>query len=118
MPAVNQIELHPRFQQHALYAFHEKHGIRTESWSPLGQGQVLEDPVIAEIGRAYGKTPAQVIIRWHLDRGLIVIPKSATPKRIDENIAVFDFALNAEDIQRIAELDRADGRIGPDPATF
>ncbi|MFW7268038.1 aldo/keto reductase [Gluconacetobacter sp. Hr-1-5] len=118
VPAVNQIELHPRFQQHALRAFHEKHGIRTESWSPLGQGQVLEDPVIAKIGRRYGKTPAQVVIRWHLDSGLIVIPKSVTPRRIDENIAVFDFALNAEDMQRIAGLDRADGRIGPDPATF
>mgnify|MGYP003365107252 FL=1 len=118
VPAVNQIELHPRFQQRALRAFHEKHGIRTESWSPLGQGQVLEDPVIAEIGRKYGKTPAQVVIRWHLDSGLIVIPKSVTPKRIVENISVFDFALDAEDMRRIAGLDRADGRIGPDPATF
>ncbi|MFT8643097.1 aldo/keto reductase [Gluconacetobacter sp.] len=118
VPAVNQIELHPRFQQRALRAFHEKHGIRTESWSPLGQGQVLEDPVIAEIGRKYDKTPAQVVIRWHLDSGLIVIPKSVTPKRIVENISVFDFALDAEDMQRIAGLDRADGRIGPDPATF
>ncbi|MFT8775413.1 MAG: aldo/keto reductase [Gluconacetobacter liquefaciens] len=118
VPAVNQIELHPRFQQRALRAFHEKHGIRTESWSPLGQGQVLEDPVIAEIGRKYGKTPAQAVIRWHLDNGLIVIPKSVTPKRIEENISVFDFALDAEDMQRIAGLDRADGRIGPDPATF
>lgn len=118
VPAVNQIELHPRFQQRALRAFHEKHGIRTESWSPLGQGQVLEDPVIAEIGRKYDKTPAQVVIRWHLDSGLIVIPKSVTPKRIVENISVFDFALDAEDMRRIAGLDRADGRIGPDPATF
>lgn len=118
VPAVNQIELHPRFQQRALRAFHEKHGIGTESWSPLGQGQVLEDPVIAEIGRKYDKTPAQVVIRWHLDSGLIVIPKSVTPKRIVENISVFDFALDAEDMQRIAGLDRADGRIGPDPATF
>ncbi|MFT8421112.1 MAG: aldo/keto reductase [Gluconacetobacter sp.] len=118
VPAVNQIELHPRFQQRALRAFHEKHGIGTESWSPLGQGQVLEDPVIAEIGRRYGKTPAQVVIRWHLDNGLIVIPKSVTPKRIVENISVFDFALDAEDMRWIAGLDRADGRIGPDPATF
>ncbi|MBB2205452.1 aldo/keto reductase [Gluconacetobacter takamatsuzukensis] len=118
VPAVNQIELHPYFQQHALRAYNEKHGIRTESWSPLGQGQVLADPAIGEIARKHGKTPAQVIIRWHLDSGLIVIPKSATPKRIDENIAVFDFALEAEDMRRIAGLDRPDGRIGPDPAAF
>ncbi|MFS3137584.1 aldo/keto reductase [Gluconacetobacter sacchari] len=118
VPAVNQIELHPGFQQHALRACNAKLGIATESWSPLGQGQALADPVIVEIARKHGRTPAQVIIRWHLDSGLIVIPKSATAKRIDENIAVFDFALDADDMARIAGLDRADGRIGPDPATF
>lgn len=117
-PAVNQIELHPRFQQHALRAHNAQHGIHTESWSPLGQGKILEDPIIAKIAGKHGRTPAQVIIRWHIDSGLIVIPKSATPKRIDENIAVFDFALDAEDMQQIASLDRADGRIGPDPSVF
>ncbi|AZV37600.1 aldo/keto reductase [Komagataeibacter xylinus] len=117
-PAVNQIELHPRFQQHALRAYNEKHDIRTESWSPLGQGKILEEPVITAIARKHGKTPAQVIIRWHLDNGLIVIPKSAAPKRIDENIAVFDFHLDEVDLQQIAGLDCADGRIGPDPSIF
>lgn len=118
VPAVNQIELHPRFQQRALRAVNDAHGIRTESWSPLGQGQMLDDPVIATIAAKHGRTAAQVIIRWHIDSGLIVIPKSATPKRLDENIAVFDFALDAEDMRQIAGLDRADGRIGPDPSTY
>jgi 2,5-diketo-D-gluconate reductase A len=117
VPAVNQIELHPSFQQKPLRAFHEAHGIHTESWSPLGQGRQLNDPVIAKIAEKHGKTAAQVVIRWHLDSGLIVIPKSVTPSRIRENIAVFDFTLDPDDMQRIAALDRADGRIGPDPMT-
>lgn len=117
VPAVNQVELHPRFQQTALREVHARHGIATESWSPLGQGQVLEDPQIAAIAAKHGKTPAQIVIRWHLDSGLIVIPKSVTPARIRENIAVFDFALDAEDLAAIGGLDRADGRIGPDPST-
>lgn len=116
-PAVNQIELHPSFQQRALRAFHETHGIKTESWSPLGQGQQLSDPTVGRIAAKHGKTPAQVVIRWHLDSGLIVIPKSVTPSRIVENFAVFDFALDAEDMAQLATLDRADGRIGPDPKT-
>ena len=116
-PAVNQIELHPSFQQRELRAFHQKQGIHTESWSPLGQGQQLEDPTVGEIARKHGKTPAQVVIRWHLDSGLIVIPKSVTPSRIVENIDVFDFKLDLADMDKLAGLDRADGRIGPDPAT-
>jgi 2,5-diketo-D-gluconate reductase A len=116
-PAVNQIELHPSFQQRELRAFHEKHGIHTESWSPLGQGQQLEDPTVGEIAEKHGKTPAQVVIRWHLDSGLIVIPKSVTPSRIVENIDVFDFKLDLADMDKLASLDKADGRIGPDPAT-
>ncbi|MDP8917424.1 MAG: aldo/keto reductase, partial [Pseudomonadota bacterium] len=95
-PAVNQIELHPRFQQTELRAFHAANGIATESWSPLGQGSLVTDETLAGIGRKYGKTPAQVILRWHLDNGLIVIPKSVTPSRIRENIAVFDFKLDAD----------------------
>ncbi|MET2527012.1 aldo/keto reductase [Ralstonia pseudosolanacearum] len=114
-PAVNQIELHPWFQQRALRAFHARHGVRTESWSPLGQGGLLHDLTVREIAARHGKTPAQVVIRWHLDNGLIVIPKSAHPDRIRENIAVFDFCLTPADQAAIAGLDRADGRIGPDP---
>lgn len=116
-PALNQIELHPEFQQHALRRFHDAHGIRTESWSPLGAGKTLANPVIGEIAKKHGKSPAQVIIRWHIQNGLIVIPKSEKPARLDENIAVFDFALDDGDLARIGTLDRADGRIGPDPMT-
>lgn len=119
-PAINQIQLHPRFQQKAMRDKHAGLGVVTESWSPLGQGQVLADPVIGEIAKRHGKSPAQVIIRWHLDLGLVVIPKSVTPSRIVENFDVFDFALSDEDKAAIAGLDAADGRIGSDPmsATF
>lgn len=116
-PALNQIQLHPRFQQKAMRAKHEKLGILTESWSPLGQGQVLSDPTIARIAESHGKSPAQVIIRWHLDMGLIVIPKSVTPSRIVENFDVFDFSLSDEDKAAIAGMDAANGRIGSDPVT-
>ena len=116
-PSVNQIEVHPRFQQRALRAVHERLGIKTESWSPLGQGQLLRDPVLAEIAAKHGKSPAQVVIRWHLDSGLIVIPKTVTPERLQENIDVFDFSLDAADKDKIATLDSPDGRIGPDPMT-
>jgi len=116
-PAVNEMELHPHFQQRALIQTHRALGIATQSWSPLGQGKELADPVIGAIAARHGRTPAQVIIRWHLDSGLIVIPKSVTPKRIAENFDVFGFTLNAEDMDAIAKLDSADGRIGPDPAT-
>jgi 2,5-diketo-D-gluconate reductase A len=115
-PVLNQIELHPHFQQRALIETHKALGIATQSWSPLGQGKELADPVIGAIAARHGRTPAQVIIRWHLDSGLIVIPKSVTPKRIAENFDVFGFTLNAEDMNAIAKLDSADGRIGPDPA--
>ena len=118
VPAVNQIELHPRFQQAALRAVHGRHGIVTESWSPLGRGQGLADPVLAAIAKAHGRSPAQVVLRWQLQAGLVAIPKTATPARIAENIAVFDFALSAEEMARIAGLDRADGRTGPDPDSF
>ncbi|MBV9288582.1 MAG: aldo/keto reductase [Hyphomicrobiales bacterium] len=116
-PSVNQIELHPYFQQKALRAFHEARGIRTESWSPLGRGALLADPAIAAIAGKHGKTPAQAVIRWHLDSGLIVIPKSVHAERLKENIGALAFSLDADDIGRIAALDRPDGRIGPDPAT-
>jgi 2,5-diketo-D-gluconate reductase A len=117
VPAVNQVELHPRFQQRKLREVHAEHGIATESWSPLGQGQLLADPTVAAIAGKHGKTAAQVVIRWHLDNGLVVIPKSVTPARIRENIQVFDFKLDADDLDRLAGLDTADGRIGPNPLT-
>ncbi|MFC4909968.1 aldo/keto reductase [Actinomadura gamaensis] len=117
-PVVNQVELHPYLQQGELRAFHARHDIRTEAWSPLGQGKgLLDDPVLARIGAAHGKTAAQVVLRWHLQLGNIVIPKSVTPSRIAENFDVFDFELTAEDMDAIAGMN-ADQRIGPDPATF
>ncbi|WP_312166707.1 aldo/keto reductase [Phenylobacterium sp.] len=117
-PAVNQIELHPRFQQTALRAVHAELGIVTECWSPLGQGKLLQDPVIGKVAAKHGKTPAQTVIRWHLDNGFLVIPKSANADRIRQNFDVFDFTLDAEDMAAIAGLDAADGRIGPDPLSF
>lgn len=116
-PAVNQIELHPRFQQRALRAFHDQHGIKTESWSPLGRGSLLGDPTIAGIAAKHSKTPAQVVIRWHLEGGLIVIPKTVKLERLRENIGALGFRLDDDDMRRIDALDSPDGRIGPDPAT-
>jgi len=116
-PAVNQIELHPRFQQAELRRYGKGHGIATEAWSPLAQGDVLEDSGIAAIAEKHGKTPAQVILRWHLQIGNVVIPKSVTPERIRENFALFDFELDADDVAGIEALDSGE-RIGPDPATF
>lgn len=117
VPVLNQIELHPRFQQRALREIHAARGIATQSWSPLGQGQLLEDPVITGIAARHGRTPAQIIIRWHIDKGLIVIPKSVTPSRIRQNFDVFGFSLSADDVAAIDALDSADGRIGPNPMT-
>ena len=116
-PAVNQVELHPKFQQTELRACHAGQGITTESWSPLGRGQLLEHPEIARIAARHGKTPAQAIIRWHIDSGLVVIPKSVTPERIVENFEVFDFRLDGDDLAAIAALDDTGGRIGMDPLT-
>ncbi len=116
-PSVNQIELHPRFQQESLRAFHQERGIKTESWSPLGRGALLGDPIIIGIASKHGRTPAQVVIRWHLDSGLIVIPKSVRSERLKENIGALDFRLDNDDMRRIRTLDSPAGRIGPDPAT-
>ncbi|MDX3927505.1 MAG: aldo/keto reductase [Shinella sp.] len=116
-PVINQIELHPDFQQKAAREAHAKHGIVTQSWSPLGQGKLLADPVIGTIAEKHGRTPAQTIIRWHIDNGLVVIPKSVTPSRIEENFKVFDFKLDADDLAAITKLDNAGARIGPDPKT-
>lgn len=116
-PVLNQIELHPRFQQRALRAAGDARGVVTESWSPLGRGRLLDDPVIGRIAEKHGRTPAQVVIRWHLDSGLVVIPKSVNPGRIRENIDVFGFALDPGDRAAIAALDDPAGRVGPDPMT-
>ena len=116
-PVINQIELHPDFPQKENRAWHEKHRIVTESWSPLGQGTLLENPVVAKVAAKHGRTPAQVIIRWHIDNGLVVIPKSVTPSRIEENFKVFDFRLDAEDMAAFASLEKDGRRIGPDPMT-
>ena len=116
-PTVNQIELHPRLQQAELRAFHAQHGIVTEDWSPLASGELLSDPVIAGIAQRLSRTPAQVILRWHLQLGNVVIPKSVTPSRIAENFAIFDFELEPADLAAIEGLNR-DERTGPDPDTF
>lgn len=115
VPVLNQIELHPQFQQEELRALHKKHGIATEAWSPLGQGKILENPKLVEIAAKHGKTVAQIILRWHLDIGNIAIPKSVTPSRIAENFDVFDFTLDAGDHEAIRSLDSKEGRIGPHP---
>ncbi|WP_074994084.1 aldo/keto reductase [Streptomyces prasinopilosus] len=118
VPAVNQIELHPHLQQSAAREYHAERGIATEAWSPLGQGKgLLEVPAIVAIARKHGRTPAQVVLRWHLQLGNVVIPKSVTPSRIEENIDVFGFSLDAEDLAAISALDE-DRRLGPDPATL
>jgi 2,5-diketo-D-gluconate reductase A len=116
-PSVNQIELHPYLQQQHLRDVHAELGIVTEAWSPIAQGAVLDDPVITRIAEAHGRTPAQVVLRWHIQLGNVVIPKSVTPQRIRENIALFDFELTAEDLDAIAQLDRGE-RTGPDPDEF
>ena len=117
-PAVNQIELHPHFQRKAPRVDDARHGIVTESWSPLGQGKELNDPAVLAIAKAHGKSPAQVVLRWQVQIGCVAIPKTARPERILENIALFDFELGADEMAQIAALDRPDGRIGPDPATY
>jgi 2,5-diketo-D-gluconate reductase A len=116
-PVVDQIELHPRFQQRDKRDFLRERGIQIESWSPLGSGRMLDDAAVGEIARKHHKSIAQIIIRWHLQEGLIVIPKSTHKERIEENFAVFDFELDAEDMDKILRLDKgAQGRVGSDPA--
>ena len=117
IPAVNQIELHPSFQQNALRAVHAEYEIATESWSPLGQAKALDDPTLTALADKHGKSAAQVVIRWHIQEGLLVIPKSAHPQRIEENADVFDFQLEPEDMERLRAMDRPNGRLGPDPDT-
>ena len=119
VPAVNQIELHPYFGNAEVRAYGHAHGIATQAWSPIAQGAVLDDPVITAIADGIGRSPAQVVLRWHIQRGHIVFPKSVTPARIRENIELFDFELAPDDITAIDRLDRgAAGRRGADPDTF
>ncbi len=118
VPAINQIELHPRFQQKELREFHRQHGIATEAWSPLGHGELLDDPTVTEIADAHGVSPAQVLIRWHLDEGNILFPKASSPERISQNIDVYGFTLTADEIARIDGLGSDERRTGPDPDTF
>ena len=119
VPAVNQIEAHPYFHNDELRAHGESHGIATEAWSPIAQGQVLDDAVIVAIAGEVGRTPAQVTLRWHIQRGSIVFPKSTTPARIEENLRLFDFELDDDQVARIDALDRGEaGRTGPNPDTF
>jgi 2,5-diketo-D-gluconate reductase A len=116
-PAVNQIEVHPYFTQNELRRFCGEHEIAVEAWSPIAQGGVLDNPEVLEIARRVGKTPAQVVLRWHIEEGHIVFPKSVTPKRIRENIDIFDFELSGEEVETITALNR-DERTGPDPDKF
>lgn len=116
VPSVNQIELHPNLQQSELRAYHQAHGIATEAWSPLGQGQVLNDPALVGVANRHSRSVAQIVLRWHLQLGNIAIPKSSNPDRIRQNIDVFDFALTEEDMQTIAQINQ-DRRIGSHPDT-
>jgi len=119
VPAVNQVELHPYLLNEEVRAYGEAHGIATEAWSPIAQGQVLDDPVVGRIADGLGRSPAQVVLRWHIQRGNVIFPKSTTPERIKENFELFDFELEASDMDEIAALDRGEaGRIGPNPDTF
>ena len=116
-PAVNQIEIHPYLAQDELRAFDADHEIVTEAWSPIAQGKVLDDPAVVRVAERYGKTPAQVVLRWHIQRGDVVFPKSVTRSRMEENFALFDFELDEDSMGDISALDRNE-RTGPDPDTF
>ncbi len=118
VPSVNQVELHPRLPQDELRAFHAQHGIATEAWGPIGQGRgLLEESAVVEIAESVGRTPAQVVLRWHVQIGTIAIPKSSNPERIRQNLEVFDFTLDDEQMARLATLATGE-RLGPDPDTF
>lgn len=118
LPVVNQIELHPRFQQAELRDFHAQQEIVTEAWSPLGQGQLWDEPVLAALAKKHNRSMAQVMLRWHIQLGNMVIPKTVDPARLQQNLQVFDFMLDDADMAEIAALDSDSGRIGPDPELF
>ncbi|KQR80440.1 aldo/keto reductase [Sphingomonas sp. Leaf343] len=116
VPAVNQIELHPRFQQREACEYHDAHGIVTQSWSPIGQGKdLLSDSAIVSIADRHGRSAAQVVIAWHLAKGFSVIPKASSPEHLSDNVAAADLTLDEDDIAAIDAMDTADGRLGPDP---
>lgn len=117
VPAVNQIEFHPRLQQASVVDYCQAHGIQVESWSPLMRGRILDDPTLQVIAKKYGKTVAQIILRWNLQRDIVIIPKSVHDNRIRENSELFDFALSDAEVERINQMDES-GRIGPDPEKF
>ncbi|KPC98956.1 putative oxidoreductase YtbE [Geobacillus sp. BCO2] len=116
-PMVNQVEYHPRLTQKELLTFCRENGIQLEAWSPLMRGEILSEPTIVDIGRKYGKTPAQVVLRWDLQHGVVTIPKSVTPARIKENADIFDFSLTDEEMKQIDALN-LNKRVGPDPDNF
>ena len=119
VPAVNQIEVHPSFGNERVRAYGREHGIATQAWAPIAQGRVLGDAVITRIAAALGRSPAQVVLRWHIQRGDIVLPKSVTPERITSNLELFDFGLDDSDMAAISALGKGEsGRIGPNPDTF
>jgi 2,5-diketo-D-gluconate reductase A len=119
VPAVNQIEVHPYFANNEVRAYGQQHQIATEAWSPIAQGKVLGDPEIKKIAGSKGKTPAQVVLRWHIQRGDIIFPKSSTPSRMEENFALFSFELSAKEMRQMDGLDRGEkGRTGPNPDEF
>jgi 2,5-diketo-D-gluconate reductase A len=117
VPAVNQIELHPQLQQPQLREYHRRHGIATQAWSPIAKGQIFDDETISSLAAKYGKSPAQLILRWHLQLGNIVFPKSVTASRMRENLDIFDFEIADDDMAAITPLD-VGRRTGPDPETF
>ena len=119
VPAVNQVELHPYLTNDEVRAFNAEHGIVTEAWSPIARGQVLDEPVVTEIAERVGRTPAQVVLRWHVQLGHVVFPKSVTPARVRENFDIFDFTLDDADVAAITALDRGEaGRLGPNPDVY
>ena len=119
VPSVNQIEVHPYFTNEQVRAYGRDHGIVTEAWSPIAQGEVLDDPVINRIANGRGKSPAQVVLRWHIQRGDIVFPKSVSPERMKSNFEIFDFDLDGSEMGAISALDKGEsGRTGPNPDTF
>ncbi len=119
MPAVNQVEVHPFFGNTGVRAYNAEHGIVTEAWAPIAKATILDDPVLVEVADRVGRTPAQVVLRWHLQRGDVIFPKTVTPSRLEENFALFDFALSNVEMTAITELDKGeDGRTGPHPAEY